>query len=253
MKGGSGPFSQMNAESPAAEWYRTFTKDWPKPSAIVVVSAHWEEKNAVRVTTGARHPQLYDYYGFPEYTYNLGYECSGHPELAGRIVDMLRAGGIKAEADESRGYDHGVFIPLKLMYPEADIPVVQVTGNMSDTVAAAYPICTCFYGEREERSELNSLRALDVFGVDPAIWTVVHVAFWMCSFSLAIGSRRPSPLPSPLSSCHHRVVASDTSPQKSVTSQDLAGLRRGLRTRHVHHSAGYLVALPFLFSTVQLT
>lgn len=116
----------VDAQSPAADWYKTFTKKWPKPSAIVVISAHWEERNVIRVTSGAKHPLLYDYYGFPRHTYSLDYDCPGHPELAQRIVDLLKAGGFRAAGNESRGYDHGVFIPLKLMYPEADIPVVQV-------------------------------------------------------------------------------------------------------------------------------
>lgn len=116
----------MNADSPAANWYRTFAQKWSKPSAIVVVSAHWEGRGTIRVTSGAKHPLLYDYYGFPSYTYDLDYDCPGHPALAGRIIALLREGGFRAQGEEARGYDHGVFIPLKLMYPEADIPVVQV-------------------------------------------------------------------------------------------------------------------------------
>ena len=117
---------KLNSDSPAAKWYRTFTKAWPKPSAIVIVSAHWEGKSTVLVTTGAKHPLLYDYYGFPPNTYELGYDCPGQPALAGRILELLREAGIPAGEESSRGYDHGVFIPLKLMYPDADIPVVQV-------------------------------------------------------------------------------------------------------------------------------
>ena len=128
MHGRSGGFSQMNADSPAADWYRTFTGQWPKPSAIVVISAHWEERGSILVTAGAKHSLLYDYYGFPEHTYELGYDCPGEPALANRIVRMLQADGIPAKGNTARGYDHGVFIPLKLMYPEADIPVVQVSG-----------------------------------------------------------------------------------------------------------------------------
>lgn len=119
-------FQQLDKNSPGAEWYRTFTQKWPKPSAIVIISAHWETRGAVHVTTAPRHPLLFDYYGFPKYTYDLEYPCRGNPALADRILTMLEAGGVKAKRDETRGYDHGVFIPLKLMYPQADIPVVQV-------------------------------------------------------------------------------------------------------------------------------
>lgn len=126
LKGGSTGFRSMNADSPCAKWYKTFTQKWSKPSAIVIISAHWEERDAICVTSGAKHPLLYDYYGFPSHTYELDYPCPGHPVLAGHIVDFLRQGGFQARGDKTRGYDHGVFIPLKLMYPEADIPVVQV-------------------------------------------------------------------------------------------------------------------------------
>lgn len=78
------------------------------------------------MTSAPKHPLLYDYYGFPAYTYKLGYDCPGEPALANRVIDMLQTSGFNARGDETRGYDHGVFIPLKLMYPEADIPVVQV-------------------------------------------------------------------------------------------------------------------------------
>lgn len=126
MSGGSSGMQQMNRDSEAAEWYRTFTSKWVRPTAIIVFSAHWEEMGNVRVTTGAKHPLLFDYYGFPEYTYHLQYNCPGDPALANKIIELLRASGVPTESEDERGYDHGVFIPLKLMYPEADIPVIQV-------------------------------------------------------------------------------------------------------------------------------
>jgi aromatic ring-opening dioxygenase catalytic subunit (LigB family) len=96
------------------------------PSAILVVSAHWE---AAEVTVGdAAHPQLlFDYYGFPRHTYELKYPAPGAPELARRIVQRLRAAGIGAATDARRGIDHGVFIPLLLAFPEARIPVVPMS------------------------------------------------------------------------------------------------------------------------------
>ncbi|CAM9605729.1 unnamed protein product, partial [Hapterophycus canaliculatus] len=117
---------QVDSTSAAAKWYRTFTQKWSKPAAIVVVSAHWEGRGAISVTTGDKHPLFFDYYGFPDDCYNLEYAPPGQPALAGRIIELLKADGFKARGDRERGYDHGLFIPLKLMYPEADIPVVQV-------------------------------------------------------------------------------------------------------------------------------
>lgn len=97
-----------------------------KPSAILVISAHWEE-SLPTITAGA-HPQLiYDYYGFPPEAYSIGYPCPGEPELARQVYQALEQAGIQARLDQERGFDHGLFVPLKLMYPEADIPCVQLS------------------------------------------------------------------------------------------------------------------------------
>ncbi|MBA1263357.1 dioxygenase [Pseudomonas stutzeri] len=97
-----------------------------KPKAILLVSAHWLESE-FRVTGAAQPGLIYDYYGFPAHTYELRYPAPGHPELASRIVELLSAAGLDACRDEARGYDHGMFIPLKLMFPDAQIPVVQLS------------------------------------------------------------------------------------------------------------------------------
>jgi len=97
-----------------------------KPKAILMVSAHWLESE-FRVTGAAQPGLIYDYHGFPAHTYELRYPAPGHPELASRIVELLGAAGLDASRDEARGYDHGMFIPLKLMFPDAQIPVVQLS------------------------------------------------------------------------------------------------------------------------------
>ena len=98
----------------------------PKPDALVVVSAHWEEK--MPTITAGRFPTLiYDYYGFPPESYDIRYPCAGDPSLAADIYRMLGNWGIAAHLDEERGFDHGVFVPLKIMYPEADVPCVQLS------------------------------------------------------------------------------------------------------------------------------
>lgn len=97
-----------------------------KPKAILMVSAHWLESE-FRVTGAAQPRLIYDYHGFPAHTYELRYPAPGHPELASRIVELLGAVGLDASRDEARGYDHGMFIPLKLMFPDAQIPVVQLS------------------------------------------------------------------------------------------------------------------------------
>lgn len=98
----------------------------PRPDAIVVVSAHWEEQVAT-ITAGKNPPLIYDYYGFPEESYNIQYPCAGEPSVAREIFAVLQDSGIAARLDAQRGFDHGAFVPLKIMYPEADIPCVQLS------------------------------------------------------------------------------------------------------------------------------
>lgn len=98
----------------------------PTPEAILVISAHWEQP--VPTLLGAAHPPMfYDYYGFPDAAYQINYPASGHPELAARIIRLLESAGIPASVDYQRGFDHGLFIPLSLMYPDADIPALQLS------------------------------------------------------------------------------------------------------------------------------
>ncbi|MDI9246422.1 class III extradiol ring-cleavage dioxygenase [Marinobacter sp. CHS3-4] len=97
-----------------------------KPSAILVISAHWEAERPT-ITAGATPPLIYDYYGFPEEAYRIEYPCPGHPALAQQIQKALGQAGIASALDEDRGFDHGLFVPLALMYPEADIPCVQLS------------------------------------------------------------------------------------------------------------------------------
>jgi aromatic ring-opening dioxygenase catalytic subunit (LigB family) len=97
-----------------------------RPEAILVVSAHWLE-SGFHVTSAPRPELIYDYYGFPPHTYALKYPASGEPRLASRIAELLGQANLASHADPSRGFDHGMFIPLMLMFPEADIPVVQVS------------------------------------------------------------------------------------------------------------------------------
>ena len=97
-----------------------------KPEAILVISAHWEEN--VATLLGAQNPSMfYDYYGFPEAAYNIAYPAPGNPDLAERIAGLLNRNDIPARIDAQRGFDHGLYIPLKLMYPEADIPALQLS------------------------------------------------------------------------------------------------------------------------------
>jgi 4,5-DOPA dioxygenase extradiol len=97
-----------------------------KPDLVLVISAHWEEKTATLL--GAEKPVMfYDYYGFPAQAYEIQYPAPGSPAAAKRIVEILEKNHVPAKIDSQRGFDHGLFIPLKLMYPEADIPCLQLS------------------------------------------------------------------------------------------------------------------------------
>jgi 4,5-DOPA dioxygenase extradiol len=96
------------------------------PSAILVISAHWEE-DVPTITSGAHPPLIYDYYGFPEESYKITYPAPGEPALAQDIFRLLQKRGIDARMDDDRGFDHGLFVPLKIMFPGAHIPCVQLS------------------------------------------------------------------------------------------------------------------------------
>jgi aromatic ring-opening dioxygenase catalytic subunit (LigB family) len=97
-----------------------------RPSAIIVVSAHWEE-TIPTITSGKNPSLIYDYSGFPQESYDIEYPCRGEPQLAEQIYNLLESAGIDTNLNENRGFDHGLFVPLKIMYPNADIPCVQLS------------------------------------------------------------------------------------------------------------------------------
>jgi len=99
-----------------------------RPRAVVIVSAHWEA-DEVRVTGAERPATIHDFFGFPAALYELCYPAPGAVALAGELVGLLAAAGYGAVADPDRGYDHGAWVPLSLMYPAADLPVLQVSIN----------------------------------------------------------------------------------------------------------------------------
>jgi 4,5-DOPA dioxygenase extradiol len=106
---------------------RRFAERFPRPAAIVIVSAHWEAPGPIRVN-GAPCPSLiYDFGGFPPALYGLTYPAPGSPDIAEQALTLLADAGLGAAHEERRGWDHGVWIPLRLLYPEADVPVVEVS------------------------------------------------------------------------------------------------------------------------------
>lgn len=97
-----------------------------KPKAILVISAHWEEREFT-VQASPHPPMLYDYEGFPKHTYEIKYSAAGSPEVAARVQELLSGASITSRTDALRGYDHGTFVALSVMYPAADVPVLQLS------------------------------------------------------------------------------------------------------------------------------
>ncbi len=129
---GGGPCFFMDW-NPADTWHKQieYLRGVPKaigqkPKAILIISGHWEE-TVVTVQSNPAPPLLFDYSGFPPHTYELTYPTPGDTDLSARITELLNGAGIATKTNTKRGYDHGVFIPLKVAFPKADIPVVQLS------------------------------------------------------------------------------------------------------------------------------
>lgn len=125
---GGGPLPVLG--EPSHKEMVSFMKRLPdvinKPEAIIVISAHWEEQ-VPAIIESEKPTLLYDYYGFPKEAYELNYNFPGNIELASLINKLFENAGAPLKIDNRRGLDHGVFIPMLMMYPQADIPVVQMS------------------------------------------------------------------------------------------------------------------------------
>lgn len=115
------------ADTAARTFLQRFADSLPKPEAIVVASAHFEVSGGVAVSRDARPETVHDFGGFAAELYRMQYSAPGSPELAERIADDLAKAGFVSRAIDGRGFDHGTWVPLTLLYPRADIPVVQVS------------------------------------------------------------------------------------------------------------------------------
>jgi len=125
---GGGPLPLLGDKShqELIDFLKNIAPSLGKPSAILVISAHWEEGSAT-ITSGKKPALIYDYAGFPDEAYKIKYPALGNPQLADKIFNLLQNNDVEAKLDNNRGFDHGLFIPLKIMFPDADIPCVQLS------------------------------------------------------------------------------------------------------------------------------
>ena len=128
------PMSVMDKDFAGALY--KFASRQVKLRAIVVMSAHWEAPGAIRVTSNPKPSLIYDFAGFPGWLYEIAYPCPGDRAVAQMVAVMLERAGIEARLDPDRGLDHGVWVPLSLAFPEAIVPVVQISLPKPSTPAA---------------------------------------------------------------------------------------------------------------------
>lgn len=130
--GGPWPFVDLGfvprAEADDLANYLRAVRELPreKPKALLVISAHWEER-VPTLMTSPNPPMFYDYYNFPPESYTITWPAPGDPALASRVRSLLEAAGFPVGEDSQRGFDHGTFVPLKVTYPDAEIPTVQLS------------------------------------------------------------------------------------------------------------------------------
>jgi len=171
----------MDKHSAAAAWLRGLAKEHipSTPKAIVVISAHWDDSSIIKITSNPKPSMFYDYYGFPDYTYKIEYPAVVDVILAKRVHSLLSENNIAVEFDEKRGWDHGVFVPLKLIYPDAQIPLVQISLRSDMDPALHYRIGELLAPLRKE--------GIMIFGSGYAIHNLRERAIFM-------GGQLPQPM-----------------------------------------------------------
>jgi len=164
----------------------------PRPRAIAVVSAHWEHSPPCLGTLETRE-LVYDFYGFPEALYRLRYPCPGAPELAREVASLLEAHGLECAHAPGRGLDHGAWVPLLHMYPEADLPVLQIAQPRSPAPRAFFELGRALAPLRERGVLIlasgnltHNLGALDWSGNGPVPAWALAFDRW-CQHTLADG------------------------------------------------------------------
>lgn len=124
-------------------------KALPRPKAVLVVSPHWMTRD-VRVATSPAPATVHDFGGFPQELYRIQYPAPGHPELAALTIEVLREAGWPTQADAAQGLDHGAWVPIRFLYPDADVPVFQVSLPVGLTSEQAYALGQALRPLRDE-------------------------------------------------------------------------------------------------------
>ena len=147
---GGGPLPLLGQQPDVAGFLSSYVATLPEmPRAVVVVTAHWEAAMTT-VSSGERHSLLFDYSGFPPESYKYKYPAPGSPEVAGRLCELLQAAGLPHGRDDTRGWDHGVFVPMMLMLPDAGVPIVQLSLTSDQSAATQLAVGAALRPLRDE-------------------------------------------------------------------------------------------------------
>jgi len=151
---GGGPWPYMEDMRRTFKHLEASLVDIPRqiggtPKAILVITGHWEAA-AFTVSSGAQPGMIYDYSGFPPHTYHVRYPAPGSPALAERVVQLAAAAGIEVRQDAARGFDHGTFTPLAVMFPDAQVPVVQLSLKLGYDPAEHWALGEAIAALRDE-------------------------------------------------------------------------------------------------------
>ena len=171
-------------DSPTRQFLARLGEQMSRPRAIVAISAHWEAR-APTVNATAQPQTIHDFSGFEPPLYQMNYPAPGAPELAREVARRIESAGIRAAVDDARGLDHGVWVPLKLMYPQAEIPVTHVSVQSRDTTQHHFLIGQALRDLREDNvlilasgNATHNLREMMPDGSEPPDW-VTSFATWL--------------------------------------------------------------------------
>jgi 4,5-DOPA dioxygenase extradiol len=163
---------------------REFGARTPRPRAAVVVSGHFEAPQPVRVTASPQPETIHDFYGFPDELYRIRYPAPGDPALAGDIAGRLSRAGIPAALDEQRGLDHGAWVPLRFLYPDASVPVIEVSQPAPGSPERLLAIGAALAPLRDEGVAVVGTGGIvhNLRRIDPAADGTGRVADWAREF-----------------------------------------------------------------------
>lgn len=179
------PMLILETDAPAHVFLTQLAGRLPRPRAVLVISAHWE--TAIPTVSAAASPEtIHDFYGFPAALYQRRYPAPGSPDTAARVVGLLEKAGLTATADPTRGLDHGAWAPLSLIWPQADVPALQLSVQPQADAAAHFALGRALRPLLDEGvlvlgsgSATHNLRALDWRGGGgpPADWSTGFAAW----------------------------------------------------------------------------